>query len=64
MKLAYLAALLCLFVLTAAPAYAYIDLGTGSYFLQFLLALALGSLVYVKNVWLKLKSMFTRGPRK
>jgi hypothetical protein len=64
MKQASLAGLPCLFLLTAAPAHAYIDLGTGSYFLQFLLALALGSLVYVKNIWLKLKSMFSRAPKK
>jgi hypothetical protein len=40
--------LLCL---TAAPAHAYIDLGTGSYVLQMLAAFCLGFLFALKLYW-------------
>lgn len=61
---AFLAALLATFILGAQPAQAYIDLGSGSYFLQFLLAMALGSLVYIKNIWRAFLGVFGRGSRK
>jgi len=37
-------------------AYAYIDPGTGSYFLQMLLAMLLGGLFAIKIFWSKIKS--------
>lgn len=38
----------------AVPAYGYIDLGTGSYVLQFLAAGALGILFSIKVFWKKI----------
>ena len=46
---------LVLFLGFPCPAYAYIDPGTGSYFLQFLLAGLLGLLYVTKIYWAKLK---------
>jgi hypothetical protein len=39
-------------------AYAYIDLGSGSYIFQFLMGILLGLLFAAKAYWLKIKSSF------
>jgi len=39
--------------LITSPAWAYIDPGTGSYIIQVLMALFLGSLFILKNFWKK-----------
>ena len=55
-------------VITARPAHAYIDPGTGSYILQIVLAFILGALFAVKMFWKNVKSfivnLFTRGNKK
>lgn len=38
-------------------AYAYIDPGTGSYFLQMIIATALGGLFMIKLYWQKVKAL-------
>lgn len=54
------------------PVYAYLDPGTGSFFLQMLLAGLLGALFFlksfwraifrrIKNIFVKLRSLFKRG---
>jgi hypothetical protein len=52
-----LSALLCLL---AAPVnvYAYLDPGTGSYFLQILAGVLLGGLYTVKIFWKRIKAFF------
>jgi hypothetical protein len=52
-------AFLVVFSLTLPDhAYGYIDPGTGSYFLQLVLAALLGSLYAVKVYWKKIRSFF------
>jgi hypothetical protein len=45
-----------------APAYAYLDPGTGSMLLQLLLGGVAGALVIGKLYWARIKSFFGRGP--
>ena len=37
------------------PAYAYLDPGTGSYFLQIIVATLLGAMYAIKQFWYKVK---------
>ena len=37
------------------PAYAYLDPGTGSYFIQIIIATLLGSIYAIKQFWYKIK---------
>ena len=43
-----------IFVL-CSPAYAYLDPGTGSYFLQIIIATLLGAMYAIKQFWYKIK---------
>jgi len=43
-----------------APAYAYQDLGSGSYFIQILLAALFGGIFFLKQYWKKVKAFLTR----
>jgi dolichol kinase len=47
----------------SAPAYAYLDPGTGSIILQLLLGGVAGGLVIFKLYWARLKSFFVRDPK-
>lgn len=49
----------CLFLL-AGEAHAYLDPGTGSYFLQLALAALVGALFLVKLFWTRVKSFFKK----
>ena len=57
--------LICALVLAAAPAalFAYLDPGTGSYFLQILIAGLMAGLFTLKIYWKKVKSFFRRSPK-
>lgn len=46
-------------ILPAAPAYAYIDPGTGSFLIQGILAAIVGAGVALKVFWGRIKSIFT-----
>lgn len=59
----YVCLALALISLCTQPAFAYIDVGSGSFFVQFLLALLLGSLAYVKLAWKRLIMMFRKSPK-
>jgi hypothetical protein len=51
----------CLFVLVfARTAYAYIDLGSGSYFFQYILAALLGLAFTIKLYWRRIKDFVAR----
>ncbi len=50
----------CGAVLYCAPAYAYLDPGTGSIILQLLLGGVAGGIVICKLYWARLKSFFVR----
>ena len=54
MKKATIITLALIFVL-CVPAYAYLDLGTGSYFLQINVATLLGAMYTIKHYWYKVK---------
>jgi len=54
MKKATIITLALIFVL-CVPAYAYLDLGTGSYFLQIIVATLLGAMYAIKHYWYKVK---------
>ena len=41
------------------PAYAYLDPGTGSYFIQIIIATLLGSIYAIKQFWHKIKLFCT-----
>ncbi|MCW3090758.1 MAG: hypothetical protein JWP81_1827 [Ferruginibacter sp.] len=38
----------------------YLDPGSGSYLLQVIIATALGGLMFFKNFWIKVKSIFIK----
>ena len=42
---------------------AYLDPGTGSFFLQLLVGGAFGGLLMLKHFWRQVKSFFTRKPQ-
>ena len=54
MKKATIITLTLIFVL-CFPAYAYLDPGTGSYFLQIIVATLLGAMYAIKHYWYKIK---------
>ena len=54
MKKATIITLALIFVL-CFPAYAYLDPGTDSYFLQIIIATLLGSMYAIKQFWYKIK---------
>jgi hypothetical protein len=53
-----------LVILLAAPAWAYIDLGTGSMLIQSLAAALLGLAVMARLFWQRVVSIFRRGPKR
>ena len=56
MKKATIITLALIFVLCfPAYAYAYLDPGTGSYFLQIIIATLLGAMYAIKHFWYKVK---------
>ena len=56
MKKATIITLALIFVLCfPAYAYAYLDPGTGSYFLQIIIATLLGAMYAIKHFWYKIK---------
>jgi len=60
MKKATIITLALIFVLCfPAYAYAYLDPGTGSYFLQIIIATLLGSMYAIKHFWHKIKLFCT-----
>lgn len=54
---------LLVFLGAASPAYSYIDLGTGSYVLQIVIASVLGSLYMVKLYWKRIVGIFSKGEK-
>ena len=54
MKKATIITLTLIFVL-CFPAYAYLDPGTGSYFIQIIIATLLGAMYAIKHYWYKIK---------
>lgn len=61
---AYWSAILTIALIFPASAYAYIDLGTGSYIIQILLGGLLGGLLGLKIYWKKILSFFRRSPQR
>lgn len=49
-------------MLIAAPAFAYIDPGTGSFLIQGIIAAVIGASVAFKLFWHKIKAVFTGKP--
>lgn len=49
-----------LLTVTSLPAHAYIDPGSGSYLIQILAALFLGSLFTIKTFWYRIKNFFSK----
>ena len=47
--------ILTLIFVLCFPAYAYLDPGTGSYFLQIIVATLLGAMYTIKHYWYKVK---------
>ena len=58
MKEATIITLTLIFVL-CFPAYAYLDPGTGSYFIQIIIATSLGAMYAIKQFWYKIKLFWT-----
>ena len=57
MKKVTIITLTLIFVL-CFPAYAYLDPGTGSYFLQIIIATVLGAMYAIKHFWYKIKLFY------
>ena len=57
MKKATIITLTLIFVL-CFPAYAYLDPGTGSYFLQIIIATVAGAMYAIKHFWYKIKLFY------
>ncbi|KIX11793.1 hypothetical protein [Dethiosulfatarculus sandiegensis] len=55
---------LSIFCLIVSPAYAYLDMGTGSYLLQVLVASALALGISVKVFWQKILTFFKKPQKK
>jgi hypothetical protein len=51
-------------ILAAAPAWAYIDMGTGSMLIQSLAAGLLGLAVMVRVFWTRIVNVFRRGAKR
>ena len=51
---------LCVSFIFVSDAHAYIDLGSGSYIFQYLIAAFLGVLFTIKVYWRRIRSFFTR----
>ncbi len=47
-----------------SSAYAYLDPGTGSMIIQFIIGVAAASLFVIKQYWYSIKSFFTRNKKK
>jgi len=62
MRLSTVAILCILCVLMAAPAYAYVDPGTGGMLVQLVTGGVAGGLVLLRLYWGRLKTLFTRTP--
>ena len=58
MKKVTIITLTLIFVL-CSPAYAYLDPGTGSYFIQIIIATLLGAMYAIKQFWYKIKLFCT-----
>ncbi len=52
---------LCIAIVSAAPAHAYLDPGTGSMLLQLLLGGLVGLLTILKLYWHRIKAFFGKG---
>jgi len=62
MKSPLLYLLLLVFMLSAIPAFAYIDPGTGSFLVQGIIAAVIGIGVTGKLYWARIKSLLTGKP--
>lgn len=56
-------AITCYLICTSAPAYAYLDPGTGSMMLQALIGALAGGLVVGRVYWAKIKGFFSDAKR-
>ncbi len=61
-KLPLILVLALAIMLISAPAFAYIDPGTGSMVIQGLIAIVIGASVAIKMFWHRIKSIFTGKP--
>lgn len=52
--------LITFIVLLPTPALAYIDPGTGSIIISFIVGIVSAAFFYIKGFWLKIKSFFKR----
>ena len=60
---ALLTVITCYLIFASAPAYAYLDPGTGSMMLQALIGALAGGLVMARNYWTKIKGFFSGAKR-
>ena len=58
----YFTALLLLALLVPSPAFAYLDMGTGTFVVQMIVAGIAGGLVSLKLFWRELVAKFKRKP--
>ena len=52
--------LVAVWFLTPRDAHAYLDAGTGTFLLQFIVSLFVGTFIIVKLYWSKLKALFAK----
>ena len=53
-----------MFFSSSITSHAYLDLGSGSYFIQLIIAASLGALYSAKIFWKQIKSFFKRNSKK
>lgn len=58
MRFIFICAILIVFCISPS-AFAYVDLGTGSYLLQIIIGFALAGLYSLKHYWARLRDWFT-----
>jgi|TARA_B110000027_G_C16119011_1_gene301726 hypothetical protein len=52
--------IIILIIMIPTPALAYIDPGTGSIIISFLVGIITATFFYIKGFWLKIKNFFTK----
>ena len=52
--------IIILIIMIPTPALAYIDPGTGSSIISFLVGIITATFFYIKGFWLKIKNFFTK----
>jgi len=60
MNFRFVTVIVIAFYILSNPVYAYMDPGTWSYLISFILAFIAGSMFYIKLIWTKIRQFFKK----